>query len=286
MTTSLAAASFGLAALIDAWESSLRAVSELGRRLSPQQWAASTECPGWSVADIVAHTCWIEARMVGRDEPAHLPEWEDLPHAQSELQRTIETGVDVRRGVPQADLCTELDGLIDVRLAMIMALDPLRLDTLVASPLGGERPLEYVLRRRCFDIWTHEQDIRRAVGLPANLGSPGAQVAALQFARAIPFILARNLGSPVGTTLRVTVTGRVGFETWAGIDDDGQGIALDALTVSGQSPSLAMTTDWETYARLGAGRLDTTDPSVLALITLEGDLELGARLPEALAITP
>ena len=47
-----------------------------------------------------------------------------------------------------------------------------------------------------------------------------------------------------------------------------------------------MTTDWETYARLGAGRLDTTDPSVLALITLEGDLELGARLPEALAITP
>jgi len=286
MTTSLAAESFGLAALIDAWESSLRAVSELGRRLSAQQWSASTECPGWSVGDVVAHLCWIEAKLVGRDEPTHLPEWDDLPHAQNELQRTIETGVDARRRIPQADVCTELDGLIDVRLAMIMALDPLRLDTLVAGPLGGQRPLEYVLRMRCLDIWTHEQDIRRAVRLPANLGTAGAEVVAVQFARALPFVLARNLGAPVGTTLRVTVTGRVAFEKWAGIDDEGQGVPLDALTVSGQTPTLAMTTDWETFARLGAGRLDLTDPSVLEMITLEGDPELGARLPEALAITP
>jgi hypothetical protein len=49
---------------------------------------------------------------------------------------------------------------------------------------------------------------------------------------------------------------------------------------------VSLSTDWETYARLGAGRLDPTDPQVRARATVAGDPALAEGLLEALAITP
>jgi hypothetical protein len=106
-------------------------------------------------------------------------------------------------------------------------------------------------------------------------------------ARSTGFVLARNVEAPAGTSMRVTVTGPIAFERWAAVDDDARGIDLDAGgTHADAAATIGLTTDWETYSRLGAGRLDVSDPAVLALITLEGDRELAARIPAALAITP
>jgi uncharacterized protein (TIGR03083 family) len=287
----LAAETYDLATLLDAWEGSLHAVSELGRRLTPEQWDAPTECPGWSAGDVVRHLAWVEARLAGRTEPDHEVDWGQHPHVQGDFARLTETGVDVRREHDQADVCTELDGLIDVRLAQIMALDPLALETEVMGVFGRPVPLANLLRIRTFDSWTHLQDIRRAVSLPGDLATRGAQVSALQLARSTPFVLARNIGAPPGTTLRITVTGQIELERWAGIDDEGVGVEIDELGRP-DLPTIAITTDWETYSRLGAGRLDVTRSEVVARITLEPDsrvegaAQLAARIPESLAITP
>ena len=281
----LAAETYDLRTLLDAWESTLRAVAELGKRLTPDQWAASTECPGWSAGDIVRHLAWIESFLAGRGDPDHEVDWSARPHVQGDFARLTETGVDVRRGVAQDDVCAELETLVDVRLAQILALDPLTLQTEVMGVFGRQVPLETLLRIRVFDAWTHLQDVRRAAGLPGDLATPGAQVSAYQMARSTPFVLARNVGAPAGTTLRVTVTGPVVFERWAGIDEELRGVDLDELGRPDE-PTIALETDWETYARLGAGRLDVTDPAVLARVRLSGDPELAARVPESLAITP
>jgi len=287
----LAAETYDLATLLDAWEGSLHAVSELGKRLAGEQWDAPTECPGWSAGDVVRHLAWVETRLAGRTEPDHEVVWAQHPHAQGDFARLTETGVDVRRQHHQADVCTELDGLIDVRLAQIMALDPLTLETEVMGVFGRPVPLQKLLRIRTFDVWTHLQDIRRAVSLPGDLATRGAQVSAFQLARSTPFVLARNVGAPPGTTMRVTVTGEIELERWAGIDDEGAGVEIDELGRP-DLPTIAITTDWETYSRLGAGRLDVTGSDVVARITLESDsrvegaAQLAARIPESLAITP
>lgn len=283
--TALAAETYDLPTLLDAWESTLRAVAELGKRLTPGQWEAPTECPGWTAGDIVRHLASLEAFLAGRRDPDHEVDWDARPHAQGDFGRRTETGVDVRRHLAQADACAELETLVDVRLAQIMALDPLAPDTEVMGVFGRPVPLETLLRIRIFDSWTHLQDVRRAAGLPGDLATPGAQVAAYQMARSTPFVLARNLGAPAGTTLRVTVTGPIAFDRWAGVDDDLRGVDLDELGRP-DAPTVALDTDWETYARLGAGRLDVTDPDVLARVRLGGDAELAARIPESLAITP
>jgi uncharacterized protein (TIGR03083 family) len=281
----LPAASYDLATLLDAWESSLRAVAGLGRVLTPEQWEAPTECPGWSAGDVVRHLCWVEGFLANRADAPHEVDWAAHPHATSDFGRLTETGVDVRRHLEQAAVCDELDTLIDVRLAMIMRLEPLSLDTEVPGLFGKPVPLRNLLRVRTFDIWSHEQDIRRAAGLPANLASRGAQVSALQITASLPFVLARGLEAPAGATLHVRVEGPVAFERWAVVDADGRGARIGAT----DSTTLAVETDWETFARLSAGRLDVDDPDVRARVRLHHDAaadQLAAGLLEALAITP
>jgi len=141
------------------------------------------------------------------------------------------------------------------------------------------------LRIRIFDSWTHLQDLRRAVGHPGDLATPGAQVSALQMARATSFVLARGIEAPAGTTWRVTVTGPIAFERWAGIDDDLRGVDIDEVSRP-ETPTIALDTDWETYARLGGGRLDVTSAEVAERARVSGDPELAPRVLEALAITP
>jgi uncharacterized protein (TIGR03083 family) len=291
MSAALPAESYSLATLLDAWESTLHAVSGLGKRLDVARWEAPTECPGWTAGDVVRHLAWAEALLAGRTDPDHEIDWSRHPHVHGDLSRRTELGVDVRRSHSQDDVCAELDALIDVRLAQIMALEPLTLDSEVTGISGRPVPLQRLLRVRTLDAWTHEQDIRRATRLPANLATPGAQVSAEWLAGTVPFVLAANLEAPVGTTMRVSVTGPIAFERWAGIDEDAKGVGIEELGRPGVA-TIAITTDWETYARLSAGRLDVADAGVLARIELDADpavagaAELAARVPDALAITP
>lgn len=278
----LPAESYGVRELVEAWNGALHTVAELGRRLSPEQWETPTECPGWSSGDVVRHLAWVESFMAGRQQPEHDIDWSRFPHVTSDFGRLTEIGVDVRRAQPQQDTCDELADLADVRLGQVMALDPLSLETEVMGVFGTPVPLDRMVRMRTFDTWSHEQDIRRSVMLPANLKTPGAQVAAVQMARTLAFVLARNVQAPPGTTIRLTVTGPIAFERYAAVTPEGKGADIEAPAAT----TIGITTDWETYARLAAGRLDTADPAVLARVELTGDPDLAARIPEALAITP
>jgi len=281
----MAAETYDLRALLDSWEQTLRAVSMLGRVVTPEQWDTSTECPGWTVGDVLRHLCWTEAFVAGRRDPEHEVDWSRFPHVESDFSRMTEIGVDVRRPLSQVGACNELDTLIDVRLAQIMALDDLSLDSEVMGLFGSLVPLERLLRIRIFDSWTHLQDMRRAAGHPGDLATPGAQVSALQMARSTSFVLARNIEAPAGTTFRVSVTGPIAFERWAGIDDDRRGVDIDEVSRP-EAPTIALDTDWETYARLGAGRLDVTSAEVQERARVSGEPELAGRILEALAITP
>ncbi len=281
--TRLAAETYGTREYLEAWEGTLQSVVELGRRLTPEQWAAPTECPGWSTGDVVRHLAWIESFLAGRPQPEHVIEdWTTFPHVRSDFGRATELGVDARRHLSQAEACEELAGLVDVRLAQIMALDPLTLETQVPGVFGSPVPLRDLLGVRTFDSWTHEQDIRRATGLAANLRSPGAEVSALRITASLGYVLAKGLGAPAGTVLRVQVAGPVEFVRTVAVGADGRG----GTAHDDAEPTVSLTTDWETFARLATGRLDTAAPDVLDAVALAGDAELASRVLPALSITP
>jgi hypothetical protein len=130
------------------------------------------------------------------------------------------------------------------------------------------------------DCWVHEQDVRRAVFRPGDLGSPGARVARDVFLDSLPRIVAKRIGAQAGTTVRLTVVGEVGLDVAVAVDESGRAATLPLSEA--EYPDAHATMSWEAYARLSAGRGDRADHHVW----LAGDRTLGERLLAGLAVTP
>ena len=85
-----------VAALAAEWQ----AITELCAALSDPEWAAPTDCPGWSVQDNVSHIIGTERMLLG--DPAPEVDVGDVPHVHNEIGRMNELWIAERaaRGHP------------------------------------------------------------------------------------------------------------------------------------------------------------------------------------------
>src|SRR5690606_29414417 len=90
------------------------------------------------------------------------------------------------------------------------------------TPANAPWDTETLLRNRVFDLWMHEQDIRRASNLPGNLDSPGAHVAVTILSMALPFVVGKKAQAPIGSQVRFVVTGPVPVDSVIAVGDDGR----------------------------------------------------------------
>ena len=254
----------------------LTAVRALAHEVDLERWGEPTDLEGWSVQDEFSHVTSIESALLGRTDPEHEPDYEQLPHCGEDwVKRHMERGVDLRRGRSPQDVRAELDEVVSARLLEVAALpdDP---DALVPGVLGKPRPIGNVVPIRAFDIWAHEQDVRRAVGLDQRLTGPAAEAAHDRILIALPDVLSES-GVHEGSTVRWIVTGPLSFEAAVTVTDDG-GVAVDDDTPA----DATMVMDWPTFAVLACGR---AEPSRVR-VSVEGDVGLAERVLAAMAITP
>lgn len=266
--------------LINLWQSALEAVGALGTAATDEQWWLPTPCPGWSVGDIVAHLTDIEQMMAGSPRPEHEPDWSTLPHAQGDFGRFTEIGVDARRSHVRDAVLAELRETIALRREQ---LDAVPEGAEVIGPFGNPTSMDRLLRIRIFDIWAHQQDIRTALSLDGGWDTAEAAVSQEQIVRALPYIWARTVGAPEGTSVRIEITDPslprdVAVVALAG----GKGID----TAPGPDATLWLTASWPDLMRLACGRIDPNDPELRARLILQGDTALGEALLPALSITP
>ncbi len=268
------------ATLIDIWQEALASVVDLCADIDDDDWSAATPCPGWSVADVVAHLIDIEEMLVGSPRPEHEPAYDALPHASGDLARLTEIGVDYRRSRPRAEVLDELRAIIVLRRGQLDAVEP---GQPVRSPFGNETTMERLMRIRIFDSWIHEQDIREAIGREGGWGSRPAVITFQQIDHALPIIWSRNAGAPPGSTVRIDVTGP-GILSVLGavVGEDGRGTSW---TPAGDA-TVDLTIGWPDLVRLAAGRVPTDDPALTGRIRLDGDPERARALLPALTITP
>jgi uncharacterized protein (TIGR03083 family) len=279
-----------LADAIDAYEHTMRALLGLGQDCSDTDFDLPTECPGWTVKDQFSHIVGVERWMLGERDPEHeLPE---LEHVRGDFARRVEVAVDVRRSVDPRKVVAELGDVLDARLGWLRA--PGRsAEEMVASPLGGEAPLRTVLALRTFDIWTHEQDVRRAMGGPGDLGSPAAAVAVSWIARSLPRVVARGARVAPGQSVAFEVTGPVAFSQTVSVQsgDDGKPVGVVVSGSGGGASGGAdevpdavarLTMGTEAFMRRACGRWSVSDTPV----RIEGDEEIARRVLDAMAVTP
>ena len=285
--------------LVEAFAHTARAIVDLARACSEDDLARPTECPGWTVHDQISHVVGVEAWLAGHKDPrVEVPPYE---HIRNNLGKKVEHAVEVRRGRTGAEVLAELETVISQRLSMLRG--PELTDTsIIAGPLGPDQA-STVLLLRTFDVWTHEQDIRSALGRPGNLDSPAAMVCVRSIMLQLPKVVARGAALEPGHRVVMEVTGqpdggvtvvvarqRVQVE----LDQDGRprGRAISAgeAILTGDSAETSeqalehqttITLSVEAFTRRAAGRRPVSDTAYGVV----GDEAIARRVLEALVVT-
>lgn len=252
---------------IAAWRQSFDSVLAAGEALSGRDWNAPTECPGWNVKDVYSHLVGLELWM----SAGH-------PRPERGLAQVADEPVAARRQASPAAVLAELRSVYRHRCEQITAIGP-DPGQPAFTAWGQPAPLGTLWQHRAFDVWVHEQDIRRAVGAPGNLDSPGALVAREMFTSSLPLVVARRAAAPPGSVVRFSVEGPVAFDHCILAGDDRRG-RLAPESAGKVTTMLSM--DWESFARLACGRILPDR----AAVGMTGDTGLGARVLAHLSITP
>jgi uncharacterized protein (TIGR03083 family) len=252
--------------IVEAWTQTMHACVALGEPLTAEQWNRPTECPEWTVKDIYAHLVGGEVWMS-----------EGHPPPAQGLARIADEPVRERREHSGSQVLAELRDVLALRIRQIAdtAPDP---DAPTMTAYLQPVTVSVLYRMRAFDAWVHEQDIRRALGVPGNLDTPSAKISRGIFLAALPRVVAKLAGAPPGATVRLSVTGPVALDQTIVVDQSGRAHVTDEPG----TPTVALHTDWETFSRLAAGRI--APPA--APVEVTGDAALGARVLAHLAITP
>jgi len=262
---------------VDTWWVSIEDLVELASSLEEEDWALPTDLPGWDVRAVLSHVAHLEGVLGGAaHEQADVPE--DLPHVTGPMGQFTEIGVLTRRDADPTTIVDEIRRYTAVRHDELLADPPTDPDALAPGIFGALGwPTRTLLRNRPLDVWMHEQDIRRAVGRPGNLDTPGARHSAAYLLESLGFVLGKRLKADPGTSLVAYVEGHA--PTAVTVDDSGRGRTLPEAP---SEPTATLRMDRETFILLAGGRRPTAAENVV----VEGDQELGARFLAALAVTP
>ena len=268
-------------AYADAWTQSIEAVSELVAPLAEGEWNRPTECPGWSVRDVVSHLIAMELEILGDPRPIHtLPR--DLRHVVDEFSRYCEVPVDKRRCHTAPEMTAELEYTIIRRSRALRdntryaPMDEIRWPM---GPYSRDVPYHQLLRTRVFDVWTHEQDLRRALRAPGGLDTAAAAITRDYLVEMLPKAVAKLAGAPAGSEVVFDVSGAQEFMRTVRVDGSGRGSVDEQVPLA---PAVQLTMDWETFARLACGRI----PASAAEVKVEGDEVLAGRILDNFAVTP
>lgn len=248
---------------IDAFEQTARSMHALGGELDAGDWTRATECPGWSVKDQYSHILGIERWLLGE--------------ADDGVTRTVaNTAIDVealRDSVPEKIL-GELDDVLGRRLIALRS-GAIDLAEMTDTPFGRTMTYGDFMQFRAFDVWMHEQDVRRAVGRPGNLDGPAAECSRQIIGGALTVVVGKRAAAAAGQAVVVeTEDHRWRVE----VGEDHRARFGDGEA----EPTVRLRMAWETFARLGGGRIG----AFAADVEVTGDADLASRVLAGMAITP
>jgi hypothetical protein len=138
-------------------------------------------------------------------------------------------------------------------------------------------PLKTFLAIRTFDIWAHQQDIRRAVARAGRLDDAAAGVALTRMLRGFAHFLPTRLGNPQAS-LSFEVVGPQSGALYLDLNT-GQNLPDDH-----GDWTVAVVMDFADLVPVACGRDDAPDPAKVAKV--DGDAGLAGRLLTELTVTP
>ncbi len=131
-----------------------------------------------------------------------------------------------------------------------------------------------LLTLRVMDSWSHEQDIRRAVGRPGHTEGPAVEEAVAYFSRFLPYLVGKRAAAPDGAK----VVFRIGARPPVAVEVAG---GRGRLAADPGDATVDLAVPVVTFAALVGGRADVPADTVIS-----GDQRLGRRVRESMAFLP
>lgn len=259
-----------VAVLAEEWE----AICELCAALSEGEWELPSECPGWTVRDVLSHLIGVERMLLGDQAPPTPAE--RAPHIRNDMGAANEAWVAARRGIPGREVLEEFREVTARRLEQLEGLPPERFDEVGPSPVG-QVPYREFMHVRVMDCWVHEQDIRVATGRPGHAAGPAAQISVDRIASAMPFVVGKRAEVPDGKGVRFELAGSPARRIDVAVG--GGRARIEELT----EPDVTLRMDVEVFWRLGCGRVSGDAALGAALVGLDGDVALGEQVVRSMA---
>jgi uncharacterized protein (TIGR03083 family) len=255
-----------VAALDGAFDGFVAVVEGLG----PDEWALPTDCPGWTVQDVVSHIIGTEAMLLGRPTPdVALPD--DLPHVRNDIGRFNEQWAEHYRGRPPSEVAADLQAVVAERRLALAGMDQAAFEEESFTPAGPDTYGRF-MRIRVMDIWFHDQDIRHAVGRPGHLTGPAPTAALDEIAHNLGYVVGKRAAVPAGNTVRFELTGPLARRVDVEVGDRARVVE----SIDG-APTTTLTVAGDHFLRLVGGRSANT-----AAVAVAGDRALGAAVVDNL----
>lgn len=272
-----------VAELARIYSDQLESFAALADSLSSEQWALPSPCPGWTVADVVAHVIGIELELHGEPLPDHEPDWENLPHVATPVDRYIELPIDFRRRLTPDELLAELHETVEWRREDLSELfgNTAEPAEIVRGPGGWQLRRDVFLKTRIFDVWIHTLDIQLAIDSAWQLDPAGAVVTTSLLLAAMPKIWAKRVGAPVGSSVGLEITDApVPANVMITVDPDGR--ARFAQSSEIPAPTSRVSLDWPSFILQATGRQAGREVKARELA---GDPDLARAFFESMTVT-
>ena len=255
-------------------------LAKVGAGLSDKEWDTPTPCPGWTVGAQYAHVIGTESMLLGRDNPEVDPGRPD--HVRNDIGGFNEVWVAALAASPRQDVLDRFGDVTSARRESLAAMSEEDFAKPSWTPVG-QADYRRFMQIRVFDCWTHEQDVRQAVGRPGHEGGPVAEQSVDEIVRAIGYIVGKKAGAPAGSSITLALTGPVVRHVHVAVID-GRARAVDELT---GPPTATVRLGSNAFTRLASGRVDPKEVLAGALggVELSGDADLGRQVVTNLAFT-
>ena len=260
-----------VAALAEEWER----LGAMCADLDASAWDLETECPGWTVKDIVAHIIGTELSMSGQEVPD--VELSRTEHIKNPMGEANEKWIEVRRGSSGAAVLDEFRDVTRARIETLGAMTQADFDAPSWTP-AGESVFGRMIRIRLFDSWMHDQDIRAATARPGNLDGPHVDLAMVEIVDSMGYVIGKLGGAPEGSRVQIDLTGPT--TQTIQVEVDGRARVVESLS---DEPTVVITMPTLLFVRLCGGRRTADDALAAGDIQIAGDSEAGHRIVTHLA---
>src|SRR5688572_21341191 len=270
---------------------------DLLRSLAPDDWERQTVAPKWQVKDVAAHLLDTQLRKLSLGRDGYMPSPPPRIASDRDLVEFIDRlnaeGVAVYRHLSTAVLIAWMEQSSREAAAYYASLDPFAPAPFGVSWAGESASANWFDTARDFtERWHHQQQIRLALGEPANAaqaesGNSARRMRAIMtpelyhpvldcFMRALPFHY-RSMAAAPGTTVRIHVSGECGGD-WHLYRGDQWMLASAPIGMNVATVTIPQDIAWRIFTK-GIARADAREQ-----VGVTGDKALGRHVLHMLAI--